>query len=87
MYSPPVRVQDSLIINIPERKQPMSYIFQHSDSNQGKVACKTNTAVLMWSGLPREAQTYRDLPGVNLVDLGGGMGTLEIIRNEILIEF
>ena len=44
MCPPPKRFQDSVIINICGRKQPMSYIFLHRDSNQGKIACNTITA-------------------------------------------
>ena len=42
----------------------------HEDSNQGKVACKTNTADWVWPCMYSHAHVCLHLPGVNLVWLG-----------------
>ena len=79
MCSCSVRLQDSLIINIPGRKQPMSQIF-HRDINHKKITCKL--LLLIWCCYacpvtPRHAWTYQ---GVNLIGL-------RVIQNQRLIVF
>ena len=42
-----------------------------------KIACKTVSTRCVWPGRPSHAQTCLELPGVNLVGLGG-MSALKI---------
>ena len=48
----------------------MCLIFLHGESNRGKIACKITPDARVRPGVPSNAQTSQDLPGVHLVGLG-----------------
>lgn len=55
----PMRLQDSLMINIFGRNKS---IFLQRDKEKGKETFETNTINCAWSGIPSQAQTCQDLP-------------------------
>ena len=44
-------------------------VFVPADSNQGMIACNTATAGWVWPHMSSLAETYLDLPRVNLIGL------------------
>ena len=75
----PIRLKDSVIINISGKKR---------DSCQRKIASKSTTVGWLWPSAQCHAQTCLNLSAGN--DFGWSEGcivTLKIVQNEILIKF
>ena len=88
MCSSPIRLQDSLNINISERKQSLSSkIFSLRDSYQRKITCETAAVNWVSPGVPGHPQTCLNLSWGDFGWFGDGMALLKIVQNERLIKF
>ena len=72
MLSFPIRLQDSLIINIFGRKV---LDFLHSDIYQRKVASTSTAVGCMWPGVYSHAQTWQNFSGGDFGWSGGSKAT------------